>query len=519
MHDTVTPAYLSVQAETMPDCTVLTVAGPPAEAGSLLSAVAAKLWRPDPARVAGRIEALRRTPRGAGPLTEALFWRFGAVGLGVSRMDRVGLATATPERLAIYARRVFARGNAAVALDAPPPPTLRLDLPEGGRQPLPRPRQVSSTPASYAHSDPAVILTGLLPRSASALLTVRILEAKVVATLRHAEGVSYSPQGGYLGLGNDAITTLLVDVQPGSEERAAGCIATSLAQLASLGPAPQDLEDQRRAYLQQLRNLSEHDSRPWLLAQGELTGRPPASIDELERELSEVSPQSVARDASFWRNSALLGLPPGVSVPDGYPTATAPADPELREVASVHRSLDGDLGEFGLDEIQLSPQGIRMGTMTFWFADVVAMLAWPDGLRQLFRRDGWHLRVEPNLWEGGHGISRALDAAVDPALVAHLPAREVDEIPQSPTTIALTKQAEAIRKRARRLPWLIGLVVVFFGGFDLLLEATGAGTQHVFLLVGAPVLAFILVATWLVKRRLSAVEDKLAQAREGNRAS
>lgn len=514
MDDVDVPAYLRVEAVLGPEVTAVSVWGPRDEGGALLSTLASRLWRPPPEQLLPEAERQLRTREAPTATALAMGQRFGPMGLGANCAPRYGLLTATPDRLAAYASRVFARQNAALVLDSPPPSTLRLELPEGELIPCPVPRPVVRTPGSYSSADETVTLSGMLPRSVSALLMVRILEARVTALLRHAEGISYSPMSGYTGVSYLAVTALTADIEPGAATPATAAMTASLAQLANEGPTPEELQDHQRTYLQTLSDPTASDAEPWAHAMAALTGRPLANPESLIRETGEVTAQAVARDASYWRSSALLGIPEGADSPDGFPSLSMPETPELTGLTSAHRFLGGTENESPDHLFLVSPWGVCESLngvpFTIMFNDAVALLTWPDGKRRLLGDKDWWLDVEPNLWAEGTDIVQTLDDAIDPDLVVPMPARDPAEIPRDGATIALDARIVRTRTWRKRLLWLgIALLAIVFG---LNLALYGETRRTLPGISPLPVILTTVVARWLTGRHLRTLVALRAKA-------
>ncbi|MDR2564614.1 MAG: hypothetical protein LBC97_00880, partial [Bifidobacteriaceae bacterium] len=72
------------------------------------------------------------------------------------------------------------------------------------------------------------------------------------------------------------------------------------------------------------------------------------------------------------------------------------------------------------------------GSGSVYYRDCVAVGAYPDGGRLLVSRRGNMMRVEPNLWAMEPAAIHQIDAAVGTGLLARLPARDPDEIPERP---------------------------------------------------------------------------------------
>ncbi len=71
--------------------------------------------------------------------------------------------------------------------------------------------------------------------------------------------------------------------------------------------------------------------------------------------------------------------------------------------------------------------------VTYPSDDIAAVLAWPDGARQLIRTDGCTVRIEPTQWRRGNELVAGIDAWVPSHLVLPRPARPAHALPSAPT--------------------------------------------------------------------------------------
>ena len=143
-----------------------------------------------------RAEAATR----GGPVVRAFGWRYGAKGPGVVGMGESGLGRATPDALRARARQVFTQGNAALVLDGPPPASLSLTLPVGElRPPAPAVPCEDKLPAGYV-DDAGVVISGVVPRSASATILPELLQRALRTEFRDIAGGSYAPWCTYEGV-------------------------------------------------------------------------------------------------------------------------------------------------------------------------------------------------------------------------------------------------------------------------------------------------------------------------------
>ena len=110
-----------------------------------------------------------------------MMMRFGAVRHGLSFYEPMGARWLAPEDVADWARRWFTRGNAAVWMTCPPPPDLRLPLPDGGRAPAPDPVAIPGLqlPAFAAAGHGLTASTMVGRRSAPLTVAVRAVAERL----------------------------------------------------------------------------------------------------------------------------------------------------------------------------------------------------------------------------------------------------------------------------------------------------------------------------------------------------
>ncbi|MGL5861484.1 MAG: hypothetical protein ACRCY9_09545, partial [Phycicoccus sp.] len=190
--------------------TRLLLHGEPDDVTTALSDVTAWLRAPRLDRVADESRVLRAEAefRGSGDAATAMLQRYGARGAGLAGYTEPGLGRATPEALAELVTSRFTRGNSVLVLDGPPPSGLRLNLPDGGRMPLPtRPVTHETRPAAYP-SGARLVLSGEVPRTAEATFLPGVLQDMLRRDLRENAGGAYAPWSAYEPV--DADVTVVV---------------------------------------------------------------------------------------------------------------------------------------------------------------------------------------------------------------------------------------------------------------------------------------------------------------------
>jgi hypothetical protein len=128
-------------------------------------------------------------------------------------------------------------------------------------------------------------------------------------------------------------------------------------------------------------------------------------------------------------------------------------------------------------------------------SEIVSVLAWRDGTRQLIGRDGSSLWMEPAEWRGGPELTAQLDAALPAALRIPVPDRTDAFQPMTPAQLA----ASASIRFFGTVPGQIAIAAVcFLLGVMILTEGhtlVGGGLVLVTLCLAARVV--------LVLRRLA----------------
>ena len=352
----------------------------------------------------------------------------------------IGALRATPELLTERSQRVFNRSNVVLVLDGPPPPTLALPFPPGEYQ-QPRPAQPVERhlPATYV-DDSGITLSGVVRRTYASSFLPGILERAVHDGMREHTG------------GVDAPWARLVDVDDQHSVVGGGSAAQRDVVAASV-EAGIDIAERLgrdgvpRAWFQEavetrLRELEDPDAA-FLVAHRSalavLSDRVPQSLEELRDELLSTAPSAVDAAAHDFCASLLLGAP---EHPIRRRDALQPVTFPEREPAGVvprHRHVDwpAESATFAMDSQTIERvSGPTASAMRI--PEIVSVLAWRDGTRQLIGRDGSSLWMEPTEWRKGRDLTAQLDASVPDDLRIPVPDRPDTFQPMPPTQLAAT---------------------------------------------------------------------------------
>ncbi len=411
--------------------TEFVASGTAEEVATVLSGVCAALREPPTHLLATVREAMEAedvaTDRSA---CRSAAVRHGAQGHGLESYPELGLPGIGEVDVQTWATVAFTRGNAVLWVVGPRlPRDLDLELPDGQLVEAPAmPSVLARTPAWYL--DPGsgeVELTAVLPRTPAADVTARLLERAVRRDVVDREALadvvttSCAPRDL-----EHQVLTLLVRGRPEVAPALVGAVVDAVAGLC-WGTTPEaELHEAREDLLERAED-EEADLRVLpRLALAALLGENPARRPDPAHALGQVGADDVREVADVLHRSALVRAPdPGLdwagydAVPSGSTWAVDGA--ELLAVDGSDEVLV--LGEEGVTR----HSGFRRSSVRY--DDVALLQRFADGGRWLTGCDGTEVRVEQHLFGLDAAALAAIDDAVDPAHVVHLPARAADRVP------------------------------------------------------------------------------------------
>lgn len=356
--------------------------------------------------------------------------RHGAQAHGLASYPELGLPGLGEVDVQTWATVAFTRGNAVLWVVGPRlPRDLDLELPDGQLVDAPAmPSVLARTPAWYL--DPGsgeVELTAVLPRTPTADLAARLLERAVRRDVVEREALADEVTASCVPRNLEhQVLTLLVRGRPEVAPALVGAVVDAVAALC-WGTTPEDELREAREDLLERRDDEEADltTVPRLAVEA-LLGENPARRPDPAHTLGQVSAQEVRDVADQLHRSALVRAPdPGLdwagydAVPSGSTWAVEGA--ELLAVDGSDEVLV--LGEEGVTR----HSGFRRASVRY--DDVALLQRFADGGRWLTGCDGTEVRVEPHLFGLDTAAVAAIDDAVDPAHVVHLPARAAERVP------------------------------------------------------------------------------------------
>ncbi|WP_430780508.1 insulinase family protein [Actinoplanes sp. G11-F43] len=440
--------------------------GTPGEIADYLSTVCAALRNPPADRIAEVRDRIAHT-RERDPLP---MWRYGARAYGVASYPEWALPGLTDEQVREWIAGYFTRANAAlwVAGDTIPD-GLRLDLPDGTRRPAPTSVTVlPATPAWFTGPDGAVGWDSVVRRDAAAAVFATVLERRLQDELCDRAAVAdrarteYEPRA-------DGTARVLATVEPttGRADGALGGLVDVLAALRAGRIDPDEVGAVVKLTGEGLRDAECRGARLPGQAFNLLAGRPVQTLDEALAEVRAVTADDVAGVAAVAYGSGLLMVPGGGGA-DWAGYTAAPTMSETVLEGRTHRGRgDRNLrlisGARGISVVE----GDVVGTVRY--DTCAAVLAWPDGARQLIGEDAVMARVEPTLYRDAEQVVRDVDEWIPARLRIDMPPRDRDRIPQPrPATDRVEPAADSRRPLITLIAAGMATLFVVAGGLGVL---------------------------------------------------
>ncbi|HEX6500651.1 MAG TPA: insulinase family protein [Micromonosporaceae bacterium] len=358
-------------------------------------------------------------------------WRYGARDYGLLSYEEWGVSSLTAEEVEWWARTWFTRENAVLWIAGDGVPAgLSLRLPSGARRPVPAASSaLPVTPAYFVGPSKSIVFDAVVRRRTAASVFTGVLQRELFRDLRQEGGYSYTVDASYDPRDNQvAIVTALADALPEKQSAVLGGFVDVLARLKVGRIDKADVEAVVGQGDESLRHPEAEAARLASVAVNMLTGYPNRTLEELRDELRAVTVDDVHEVAVEASNSGLLMVPRGHCA-DWAGYAEAPCQSTDRIDGPAYPSREHDdvslvIGQQGVGIVTAT------GGSTVRFDRCSAMLAWPDGARELIGHDAFVVRVEPTLWEVPPQALAILDAALPPHQVITMPARQPDAIPQ-----------------------------------------------------------------------------------------
>jgi predicted Zn-dependent peptidase len=405
--------------------------GTPDDVARFLLQVAATLRRLPGDQIERERRVLLTERAQSGPSTQGRLklLRYGAAGYGLAEYDELALVAPDLAAVQAWADERFTRGNAVALVAGMPASSLAgLGLPEGARIPAPEPRPVRGLrlPAFSEEGEMRIGASFVVGVGPVSLVMKEVLEARLMARLREAEGLVYSVDVLASTMGQDVHVVVATDAQPTAARRALTSVLGVLDDLAEHGPSQEEIARVVDGARRELEHPQAAITEVARAAGNELHGYPVRSPDERLARLAAVTPQDVAQ--------ALADALPGLLVKG--PAACRPLPPTLPEYEARDDSPLGgrsfppgrDVGGDGATRIVTGDGGItfhgRGVVYAFRWDEIVAVAARAGERWMVVAEDGYWFEVTPAAHEDGAALAAAVrehvpaDRFVPPSAVA-----------------------------------------------------------------------------------------------------
>ena len=363
--------------------------------------------------------------RANNPTVRALGWRYGARGPGVIAQGEVALSVATPEALWARASHAFGASNAVLALDGPPPPGLRLHLPEGAF--VPQQAAVpceDGLPATYEEYD-GVVFSGVVPRSSVMTIGAELLRVELTKRLRHEQGMAYSPWSVYEPVDADnAVIVAGSDLRSDTPPRVTDTAMRAVELLGSGYPDSNEVDRLREARLQALRDPYARFGLAVRAAHQALHRQPVLDFDAVIDEIERVSNVEMREGFRQFNHTLLVGrADPESAAPKLHVLGFGATKPQATGHRFKHVNWPKPRAELvvGKDAVEVRFDGKARTIPT---TELACLYRYENGIRGLLRNDGYGVTIEPREWRRGSRAVAMVDAFVPTQLHLPMPALE-----------------------------------------------------------------------------------------------
>lgn len=249
-----------------------------------------------------------------------------------------------------------------------------------------------------------------------------MLRERLHQSLRDDAGAAYAPWPHYEAVDEErAVAFVGTDFTERLRPTVVDRVLADLDGLSRSEGLAELLEKIRAGVLQSLRDPL---SAPGLAARAayeHLQGRPVTlTLAENLAGVESVTVEGLAGAFAEFRTGLLLGVEGAAGWTERIRMGQMPIQP-----IGVGRSCRSTSWPVVTDRLVVGPQllqiGPRQGAATVAFDRVAAVLATPDGARQIIDADGWTLRVEPALWRHGAEMVAELDRRIPADRVIPVP--------------------------------------------------------------------------------------------------
>lgn len=260
----------------------------------------------------------------------------------------------------------------------------------------------------------------------------------------------------------NAMLTAGIDILPEARPTVVSQALDVLRRLRQRGPDPAELRDDLDHEIRRVKTEPVEHWMPHLAAREVLLGRPILDRDQLIAEAEAITVGDVRQAADALWDDVLLSVDPDATTDSRLNWLLRPPGSKSTPTGQRFKPagwpvVKGEL-TVGRSSAHLEVGAARTSAQ---YDELAILVAFPDGGRQLIRRDGYQLQIEPACWRNGQQAVAAVDAAVSSGLKVPMPPRDPEDIPRSPVT--WRHQATYLLKKPASWGAMICVVVVILG--------------------------------------------------------
>lgn len=352
--------------------------------------------------------------RGRNSAADALLWRYGAQGPGLSAMPEFGLTRANAAHLTRLARTTYTAANAILALDGPPPPDLRLPLLPGtgtGSIPLPDAQPCAlAFPGLYRTK--GLVMSGVVNRTVAATLLPVVLETRVRTRFRDRAGAAYAPWSTYEPVDSTSAVVLcgtdLAEVVVGPS---AVDVQELVARTIEFGPEGNSLRDHVDQAVQRMSDPFNVAAFAWRAAHRALARECDETPEEVLAQLQAVTADDIQKVAAEFAGTILIGAPERAARPRSYTIVNRPAPPPPNGRQFRSRNWPADSSSLSVGDQHVSARS-RTTAIGVELGGLVGLVQHDNGTRDLIAADAWNLTIDPTDWHNGDEATALIDSWV-----------------------------------------------------------------------------------------------------------
>jgi hypothetical protein len=431
----ITDVFDHANGTTEPFRVTFVTRGSPRDVSKFLRDVCKAIEMPRLSKMHQEAKVLRTEAAGRGGmgLSTRMHWlRTGYQGIGAYGLPEYFLDMIDETRLRSWIATHFVAGNAAIWIAGEIPDDLEVLLPPGPKQATRDVRLIDGleTPTIVVEEAPGVGVAFDARRSAPVGAAFRSLTRQLTKRLRVDRGLGYEIGGDYWPVGPDrAFVNAWATCLPEATRDVQQIVLESIDDVASRGPAPDELSKQYQSFLQDMADPRSIPGRLDAHVRDVLLGDDPApkSMASLIDEQWRLESEHVASAFKEVRESMLMLLPrsgvdpqrPFMRYP-GPPSGSVAAErtfefiskEKKRRFRHASSALTLSVGKLGVS-VELRN---RARISAVLWEDCVGVVV-VRGIRTLLGRDGTALQVYESDWRDGWLVLRLVDKFAPKALI------------------------------------------------------------------------------------------------------